>query len=209
MLEGWSVLRRPAVLALILVNFIPLWGVIFRGWDVANILHLYWAENLAFGFITLLRLLTNRHESARAAQKIAMSLFFCVHYGFFCYGHAGFVFGDFLREGGGNAGSSLVPALEGALNFLQQQQLLVAGFLGIHLVSFFSNYHGRGEAQRLTLGKVMFLPYRRIVILHVTIVFGGMAVLSAGSPVWLILVLVLAKTGGDLILHIREHQERE
>ncbi len=196
-----SRLARPAALALILANFIPLWGVIFRGWDVANLLHLYWAENVAYGVITLLKILTNRKEGKKFTEKLFLSLFFTVHYGLFCYGHASFVFGSF------GLGNGYLDSSGRALDYLQENWLLVSGFFFSHLISFFSNYHGRGEAKELDPGRVMMLPYGRIVVLHVTIVLGGMAVAAMGSPLGLILVLVIVKTLADLMLHFREHKE--
>ena len=195
-----SLRGNPAALALVLVNFIPLWGVLFRGWDVANILHLYWAENLAYGLITLLKILTNRHEGAALSGRVFLVIFFSVHYGLFCYGHATFVFGDFIG-GKGEAGSRI-----SAEDYLSENWFLVAGFFASHLVSYFVNYLGKGEAERMEPGEVMFLPYRRIVILHVTIVIGGIAVAALGSSAILVAILVIAKTAGDLVLHFREHR---
>lgn len=193
-------LSRPAALVLLLANFIPLLGVLFRGWDVANILHLYWAENVAFGLITILRILTNRHTPGALPGLVFMSVFFTVHYGFFCYGHAMFVFGGLIGGGG------LFDASDNAAAYLRDHWYVVAGFFGSHLVSYFLNYLGRGEAKEMEPGKVMFLPYRRIVVLHVTIILGGMAVMALGNSAALVAVLVIAKTAGDLFLHFKEHE---
>ena len=65
--------------------------------------------------------------------------------------------------------------------------IVFAGFLGSHLFSFFFNYHGKGEAQRLALPQVMFLPYPRIFVLHITILFGGMLVMALGNPAALVM----------------------
>ena len=201
-----SALARPAVLALILANFIPLWGVLFRGWDVANILHLYWAENLAFGLITILRLLTNRHRRHHFGSKVFCSVFFTIHYGGFCYAHGTVVFGDLFGSEGEN------QSFSGPAIYLRDHWFVVVGFLVSHLVSFYFNYLGKGadegEADRLEPKEVMFLPYRRIVILHVTVLIGGMGVLALGSSAALIGVLVIAKTVGDLFFHFREHREQ-
>ena len=190
-------LLRPAALALILMNFIPLWGVIFWDWDVANILHLYWAENVIYGLITILRILTNQHRGKTFSERFFLSVFFTIHYGLFCYGHSVFVFSGAIFE------ESEITALA----YLSTNWLVILGFFGSHLVSYFYNYLGRGEAQRMKAEKVMFLPYRRIVILQVTIILGGMAVMSLGSSAGLIAVLVIAKTMGDLVLHFREHRK--
>lgn len=65
---------RPAALALIAANFIPLWGVVCRGWDAANIVQLYWAENVVFGLITFLRILTNRHPGTRGKIEVGKNV---------------------------------------------------------------------------------------------------------------------------------------
>jgi len=51
----------------------------------------------------------------------------------------------------------------------------------------------------------MFAPYGRLLILHLTILFGAFVSLAIGSPVGAIVVLVLVKTAIDLGLHVREH----
>ena len=73
-----------------------------------------------------------------------------------------------------------------------------------HLYSFFANYIGRDEWRTATVGEMMARPYGRIIVLHITIIFGGIAAQALGSPVGLLLVLVLLKTVTDLAMHVRE-----
>jgi len=168
---------------------------------VAQILHLYWAENIAFGLITVLRILTNRHPRARFPKLLVLSVFFTVHYGIFCYGHGTFVFSDRVVSGGASLNQSGKP-----LSYLQEHWFVVAGFLSSHLVSYYFNYLGKREAEKMSPGEVMFLPYRRIVVLHLTIIFGGMTVAFLGNSALLVACLVILKTAGDLVLHFREHR---
>jgi hypothetical protein len=53
--------------------------------------------------------------------------------------------------------------------------------------------------------KQMFQPYGRLVILHITIIFGAFAVIGLGQPVALVALLVILKTAVDLLFHLREH----
>ncbi|MEJ6582386.1 MAG: DUF6498-containing protein [Akkermansiaceae bacterium] len=92
-----SILLKPSVIVWIVANVIPLWGVFFRGWDVSNILHLYWVENVVVGVVTLLKILSNGEKSASFPAKVFLGGFFTVPYGFFCFGHARFVFGSLRR----------------------------------------------------------------------------------------------------------------
>jgi hypothetical protein len=49
----------------------------------------------------------------------------------------------------------------------------------------------------------MFAPYGRVVVLQVSILFGGIAIALIGSPVWTLVVFVVAKTVLDLSLDRR------
>lgn len=49
---------RPSAVALVLANLIPLFGVLFLGWDAFAIVVLYWVENLIIGAINVLKMLT-------------------------------------------------------------------------------------------------------------------------------------------------------
>ncbi|MDA7881830.1 DUF6498-containing protein [Akkermansiaceae bacterium] len=195
-----QILRRPSAIVLLIANLVPVLGVLFLDWDVVNLLYLYWAENVAVGLVNVLKLLSNRHEDSVLGGKIFLSIFFTIHYGGFCVGHAAFVFGGMLP-----GTSSFGSPVTGAIDYLTSHPLLFLGFFGSHLFSYFTNYLGRGEDRRIPLGKVMFLPYGRIFVLHITIIFGGIAITALGSPLILVLVLAVLKTVGDLYFHSREH----
>ncbi len=55
----------------------------------------------------------------------------------------------------------------------------------------------------------MFAPYGRLVVLHVTIIFGGLLIGVTGAPAAAIVVLVLLKIALDLGLHLAEHRNAE
>jgi hypothetical protein len=49
-------------------------------------------------------------------------------------------------------------------------------------------------------------PYKRIVVLHIAIIIGGIGVMALGQPLTMLVVLVLLKLGVDVVLHLREHR---
>lgn len=51
----------------------------------------------------------------------------------------------------------------------------------------------------------MSQPYRRIVVLHLTIILGGGAAMALGSPTWALVALLALKIGMDLRAHLAEH----
>jgi hypothetical protein len=76
-----------------------------------------------------------------------------------------------------------------------------------HLFSFFTNFIGRGEYRRVTVPLLMFQPYGRIVVMHIAILFGAFLIMALGSPVWMLVILIIGKTIMDLGLHMLQRQE--
>ncbi len=205
------------LVALVLANLIPLFGVLRLDWDVGSIVVLYWAENLVIGFYTVIKLLL-----AAGLKGLFLVLFFIMHYGGFCGVHGVFVLG--LTDFGGGS-PKLTPGADwpGPLVFPQMllnvaRQVLaaapdallwaVAALLLSHGVSFMLNYIGAREHKGQTTNAIMTAPYKRIVVLHIAIIAGGFLVISLGSPVGLLIALVALKIAMDIILHKRSHRMR-
>jgi hypothetical protein len=55
----------------------------------------------------------------------------------------------------------------------------------------------------------MSAPYKRIVIMQLAVILGGWLTLLASAPVGALVVLVLLKTGVDLVAHVREHAKKD
>jgi hypothetical protein len=116
--------------------------------------------------------------------KLLLIPFFVFHYFFFCAIHGVFVF-------------SRLGTLGNAIAIFATPLALAALALALsHLVSFGINYLGNREYERADLRQLMGAPYNRIVVLHLTIIFGGMATQMLGQPLWLVV---------DLKMHVAEH----
>ena len=95
------------------------------------------------------------------------------------------------------------PAADDGLVHLQAKAF---AWITSHGASFFLNYLGRGEYLTATPGGQMGRVYGRVVVLHLTIIFGSFVVAFLGSPIGALLVLVVLKTAFDLGLHLRERR---
>jgi hypothetical protein len=203
---------------LLAANLAPLVGVLIFGWSVSSVVILYWFENIVIGVINVARMLAfsprgaNRHREpaiARHGIKLILVPFFVFHYFCFCAGHGVFVFGLFPDEQGYFAeqtGIELIGTLFRAVEIFSTPLAFAAAALTLsHVVSFVVNYLGGREYAQLDLRKLMMMPYGRIVVLHLTIIFGGFVTMVLGEPIWLIVVLVLVKVGVDLKMHLKEH----
>lgn len=191
-----------AVGALVLANLVPLAGVLFFGWDVMTILVLYWLENGIVGLFNVARMAIARGPAGQpagraavaGAAKVALIPFFLVHYGIFWVVHGVFVVSLPAIAGAAAADATGVYVVLGA-----------AALLASHGVSFSANYIGRGEYRAATIDGLFIAPYGRVVVLHLTVLLGGFAALGAGWPPALVALLVVFKTGVDLLFHLREH----
>lgn len=203
------------VVALVLANLVPVFGVLYLGWDVGAIVVLYWTENLITGAYTLLRMFV----IARFSELFHM-LFFCLHYGGFCAIH-GLAILELTSFAGDHAAIAADNSWPGPLVLVQMfvdlvRQVIDAapaeflwaclGLLLSHGVSFVLLFIGQQEYRHTTVRKLMHAPYKRIVVLHVAVIAGGALVTLLGSPVGLLVALVALKTGMDIMLHNRSHR---
>lgn len=198
--------KKISVIVLILVNLVPIFGIIVMGWQVFPILFLFWIENLIIGAYNVLKMILALPDNKlQWAAKAFMIPFFCVHYGLFTLVHGVFIFvlfGGFFTDGDPFPDPTKVFAI---LVNLQLGWAVLALVIS-HTVSLVVNYIGKGEYKKTNLGLLMQQPYGRVVILHITIIFGGFLVMLLGSPVAGLILLVCIKTFIDIKTHLRQHR---
>ncbi len=222
-----------AVVALIVANAIPLFGVLFLGWNVWTILTIYWLENGVVGFFNVLKMAraegtlpagsgvvaTVNGRPIAGSGKTVLIPFFILHYGLFWLVHGIFILtlpmfvafgGSGLLDGGGGGFLDGGTPSDGGAGIASDPGAIALVLLGMfisHGISYRLNYIGRGEYLRTSVVRQMAAPYGRLVILHVTIILGGMAIALTGAPAAAVFVLVLLKTALDLGFHLAEHRE--
>jgi len=203
-----------STIALVIGNLLPIVGVVLWNWDVRSIITLYWSENLILGSIMLLKM-----GYLSGFKAIPNILFFLVHYGAFCAGHGIFIMELFAGDvpGGLSGQSQSAFDTDNPAELFTHALFEIFGnastlwwwafiaLAGSHLVSLLLNWIGQGEHRYDTTGSLMTAPYRRLMVLQITMILGGLAVTELGSPVYLIVVLVLVKIALDTLMHRREH----
>jgi len=210
-----------SIIGLVVANLIPLAGVFLVGWDASVIVLLYWAENLVIGFYNILKMAALRfYARAPILDELFAIPFFCLHYGTFCAVHGYLLIVLFNMADGA---ASFVPKQTGAGPLVPLQMLVsiitslwqvrppgmewsVACLFLSHGFSFMQNYLGKKEYTSFTAMKLLIQPYKRIFILHLTVVAGAVPIMMYGSPVVLLCALVLFKICMDIFLHIKERR---
>jgi hypothetical protein len=197
---------RPSVLALIAANAVPLLGVLGFGWKIFPLLLLFWFENWIIGAFNVLKMILASPDDRKGwAKKMFLVPFFSFHYGMFTLVHGVFVIGLF---GGQFRSSAPFPGLTTVFQLIIEEHL-AWGILGLtisHGISFGMNYLHEGEYRRASLDALMFQPYGRIVVLHLTVLSGGLLMTVLGSPWVGLLVLVILKIALDVSAHLKERR---
>jgi len=140
------------------------------------------------------------------AMKLFLVPFFCFHYGMFTFVHGIFLmtlFGghEHLRQGDLNG--HLILQVIGENHLLIPFLALAAG----HVVSFAYDYVWRGEFRRTNVMMQMSQPYSRVLMMHLTILFGGFLMMTLRSPAVGLALLVVLKLAFDLVGHQREREK--
>jgi len=192
--------RRPSVIALLLANLVPAFGVLFLGWEVFPLMFLFWSENVIVGGFNVLKMLCAVQKAPiKGDGKTFNILFFCVHYGLFTYFHGMII----TRFFGGIAGFPWV----GTFSQIVLENHLEWAFIGLvvsHGISFVANFLLGAEYQRTSASGLFLQPYSRVIVLHVAIIFGGALLMFLNSPKMGLIVLVALKTAIDLLGHFNE-----
>ncbi len=215
---GWTAalntryLRMPSVVALIAANLVPLYGVLAWGWDLFELMVLYWMETGIIGLFAI----TQMALTARWAALFLVP-FFIVHFGGFMTGHMVFLVTMF--------GPQQVPRFSEIPGFVAGMVagagfwIAVLALFASHFVSFVLNVLGPmirgwfGRRPRAALpvqsgemdGSVMTASYGRVIVMHVTILIGALLVEVFQTKLAAFILLIALKTVVDVAAHVRKN----
>lgn len=186
-----------STLALIAANLVPLAGVLLWGWSVGDLMVLFWAESAVVAFYALARM-------AVVARWLAIpaGVFFLAHFGAFMAIHFLIIYEFFVRGLAATGGEP--PAYEALAGvFTPLWPALLALFVS-HGVSFVANFLGRGEHRAARLAQLAAAPYNRVVLMQLTLIFGGWGAMLLHDARPALALLVGLKVAADLYSHRRE-----
>jgi hypothetical protein len=172
------------LLGIVAVNAIPLAGVLWFGWNVFEVLFLYWFENVAIGVAHTARLAISTRTNG--GRSLSTTWFFAMHYGMFTFVHGIFVIVLFgIVEGG---------LWQLSAGFIGPVIAIIAWQAILLFIDVIRTNRFRGRSP----DDMMFEPYPRVFALHITVLAGGWLIGELGAPVWALAILVAVKTIGDL-----------
>lgn len=188
---------RPSIIALIIANVVPIIGVLFFDWSLFQIMFLYWLESIVIGFYNILKFI-----KMGWFLSIFYVPFFIVHYGMFMAVHLSFIFAFFAPE---LVFRSLFPPKETILMLISINAIPLITLIISHGISFFLNFIGKHEYENINIGEQVQAPYKRIILMHLTLLFGGWIIMLLKIPIFGLVLLVIFKTIADIHAHTKEH----
>lgn len=189
--------RGHSLVSLIGANLIAIVLALIEGWNLAELMIVYWFQSVVIGVFSARRILDLKsfstegltmngspvRESAEAKKKIAA--FFVLHYGAF---HIAYLFFIATKN----------SAVSVNLFFLL---ICIAVFVLNHWYSYVEN-RASDASRKPNIGTIMFFPYLRVIPMHLTIVAGGAV---GGDTSGLLLVFLALKMIADALMHHVEH----
>ncbi len=207
-----------SVQVLLLANVFPLFGVLFLGYTILNVFLIYWLESAIVGFFSILKVLLSKTDTKNGigfslslrAKKLGSIFFFIIHFGIFMMVHLLFILAFFSTQQYPIHLSSPFALPFSLLRpvFLSAQQIWIAVLLLFcsHGYSFYTNYYAGREAARFTTKSLMVQPYRRVIVMHLSLLFGGFFYISSGQPFAILLLLIVVKISFDIFFHLMERK---
>lgn len=200
-----KIIWNAGTFSLVAANVVPLVGALFFSWSLASVIFLYWTENVVVGIFNIARMKRARGSLGVGSRQFKVNgkpytpdmkgsliFFFIIHYGLFTFVHGVFVLVLFGQ-----------PVGLGAVQFL----LALASLFISHGISYETNFIGKHEYERMSPPELFFHPYKRVLILHLTVLLGGTLSQLIGFPVVAAVFLILLKMVMDLIIHTWEHRK--
>jgi hypothetical protein len=163
---------------------------------------LYWSENVVIGLFNVLKMalaqgevrdsgMRLNNQQVTAAHRYSLIVFFMAHFGMFTLVHGIFVFIFFGKD---------LPALS----------IMLPAFLFLllsHGISFGMNFIQKGEYLHVAFTDLFVQPYKRVVIMHLTIILGAWASAAWQLPEASLFILIGLKVIVDLFSHKKEHKK--
>jgi hypothetical protein len=179
-------------------------GIAFFDWPTFTVLALYWLENVVIGGFTALRILAAGARTERYGESLAVTAFFCVHYGLFCAVHGIFVATLF---GGMRSMSNMADPLFLMIGRIASDRVGVLVVAAMAVAAALDAWRAMASVEAddaKAVRSIMSEPYGRIVVLHVVLLAGGFLMAALRLPSLAALLLVAFKLVHDLRLLRRQ-----
>jgi hypothetical protein len=193
-----------ALVTLLISNVITVFLAFYYGFDLINILWIYWFQSLIIGLVNVIEILALKKFSTegikpslpadKPSSKFQVAFIFTMTYGLFHLAYAIFLtvfFTIFIKGTGLNWNMIIIGSL---------------AFFIHYIIQFFSFSIKNNSSNIPSLAKLVIRPFYRIIPMHLTIIVAVWIFLigssSAGNSISIIILLIFTtiKTLVDIII---------
>ena len=186
---------------MVIVNFVPLYGVLFEEWDGVAVISLYLLETVVIGAFHAARMLFYKLFGIKALDgkvSLGIILFFMFHFFFFIFVQSALFFG--FAEGSYPGLSNGFKVIHNFNLFLVEPYIIsVYFFVSAQLIYSIREMTQSHLFEKMKIENYMFLPYTRIFIQQFVVIFGAMIYMASGSILWVVVLLILLKILGEYL----------
>jgi hypothetical protein len=199
---------------LIVVNLIPLYGVWFEDWDPKQIFLVYCLETVIIGLINVIKMacvtiFVKKKDVWENGGSTTMQsgwffiFFFILHYGFFVFVQTQIFFAvtGMLPDGSMLMRYSKIPELLGP-----NGRLLLLIFIAYYTVDNVFRFFNSGVYKTISMGRLMFEPYLRIIVQQIVVILGSMF-LTFGAGKVFILIFIVVKIFFEVYVNLNRYME--
>ena len=201
--------NQGTLLALIVGNLLPLFGVLFLGWDLLVTFLIFWLDNVLVGVFAVLKIVLAEGsknawgEPATFGDRLGKGFFFVCFYGGFALLHGVAVLAFFgltaYRKVHGPQFDlgDLMALLPWGVLLTAALVLLVS-----HGMEFYLDFIRTRAYETATYMGAAGGAFARLVLLQVVLVGGGALAMNLRAPVIALVILVALKTLWELIAYL-------
>lgn len=195
------------IVVIIIVNLLPIFGVIYLHWSVSDVVLLYIFETFIIGVFNIFKIiLAGTDKKGPNCANFFMAGFFTVHYNIFIAIQFFFIL-DLISGLEKNTGTQDTAVFEIVPGLTMVGLAYLSVFLG-QLFTFIKNFVITKEYQYSEPGFQMVMPYIRVFVQQFLAIGGGYFLASSGNKsMTLLVLLVVAKTVFDFLGHLLERSQ--
>jgi len=196
--------ERPGVLGIVAANALTIALAWWQHWPLVTLLWPYWLQSVIIGWYSRKRILalgafslantSGFDKGSDEATKRSTASFFVLHYGAFHLVYALFLW-SLTRHGMHGMAAYHVSPLD-----LAFMAAIAISFILTHRATY-QRIMAADQQARPNIGGVMFLPYLRILPMHLTIILGVAAGYTGG-----VMLFAGLKMLADVLMHWIEYR---
>ena len=193
----------------VIVNLIPLFGVLLKNWDPRQLFLVYCVETIIIGGYNILKMLIvtiykkrDKWEYNGATNMVSgffFIIFFIFHYGLFVFIQTGIFTAVTGLAKDGDFGP--LTFLRNIFSYLTMDTRIVLYFFilmyGIRMVT---DFIVSGKYKEISMGMLMFQPYLRIFIQQFVVIMGSMFLAFGAGKIFMI-IFVCIKIYFEVFIH--------